>query len=92
MCVECLVGEKNKPTLFKVTEPSSVPYRSHGFLKMEICIYKKKPKNRVRVWDSRDASVLVCAGVECVCVRARTCAVLTECHDTQSAQSRRKNE
>jgi len=27
------------------------------------------------VWDSRDASVLVCAGVECVCVRARTCFI-----------------
>ena len=32
MCVECLIGKKNKPTLFKVTEPSSVPYRTpcHG--------------------------------------------------------------
>ncbi len=28
MCVECLVGEQNKPTLLKVTEPSSVPYRT----------------------------------------------------------------
>ncbi len=28
MCVECLVGKQNKPTLFKVTEPSSVPYRT----------------------------------------------------------------
>ena len=28
VCVECLVGKQNKPTLFKVTEPSSVPYRS----------------------------------------------------------------
>ena len=28
VCVECLVGEQNKPTLFKVTEPSSVPYRT----------------------------------------------------------------
>ena len=25
VCVECLVGKQNKPTLFKVTEPSSVP-------------------------------------------------------------------
>jgi len=28
VCVECLVGGQNKPTLFKVTEPSSVPYRT----------------------------------------------------------------
>ncbi len=28
VCVECLVGKQNKPTLFKVTEPSSVPYRT----------------------------------------------------------------
>ena len=26
--VECLIGKQNKPTLFKVTEPSSVPYRT----------------------------------------------------------------
>jgi hypothetical protein len=28
MYVECLIGKQNKPTLFKVTEPSSVPYRT----------------------------------------------------------------
>jgi hypothetical protein len=28
VCVECLIGKQNKPTLFKVTEPSSVPYRA----------------------------------------------------------------
>jgi hypothetical protein len=28
VCVECLVGKQNEPTLFKVTEPSSVPYRT----------------------------------------------------------------
>ena len=28
VCVECLIGNQNKPTLFKVTEPSSVPYRA----------------------------------------------------------------
>ena len=28
VCVECLIGKQNKPTLFKVTEPSSVPYRT----------------------------------------------------------------
>ena len=28
VCVECLVGKQNKPTLFKVTEPSSVSYRT----------------------------------------------------------------
>jgi len=27
VCVECLIGKQNKPLLFKVTEPSSVPYR-----------------------------------------------------------------
>ena len=27
MCVECLIGKQSKPSLFKVTEPSSVPYR-----------------------------------------------------------------
>ena len=26
VCVECLFGKQNKPNLFKVTEPSSVPY------------------------------------------------------------------
>ena len=25
VCVECLIGKQNKPTLFKVTEPSFVP-------------------------------------------------------------------
>jgi hypothetical protein len=30
VCVECLVGEQNEPTLFKVTEPSSVPYRAQA--------------------------------------------------------------
>jgi len=30
VCVECLIGKQKKPILFKVTEPSSVPY-SHGF-------------------------------------------------------------
>ena len=24
----CLIGKQNKPTLFKVTEPSSLPYRT----------------------------------------------------------------
>jgi len=28
VCVECLIGKQNKPTLFKVTESSSVPYRA----------------------------------------------------------------
>ena len=28
VCVECLIVKQNKPTLFKVTEPSSVPYRA----------------------------------------------------------------
>jgi hypothetical protein len=28
VCVECLIGKQNKPTLFKVTEPRSVPYRT----------------------------------------------------------------
>jgi hypothetical protein len=28
VCFECLVGKQNKPTLFKITEPSSVPYRT----------------------------------------------------------------
>jgi len=29
VCVECLIGKQNKPILFKVTEPSSIPYRTH---------------------------------------------------------------
>ena len=29
VCVECLIGKQKKPTLFKVTEPSSIPYRTH---------------------------------------------------------------
>ena len=29
MCVECLIGKQKKPILFKVTEPSSIPYRNH---------------------------------------------------------------
>jgi hypothetical protein len=28
VCVECLIGKQKKPTLFNVTEPSSVPYRT----------------------------------------------------------------
>ena len=28
VCVECLIGKQKKPTLFEVTEPSSVPYRA----------------------------------------------------------------
>ena len=28
VCVECLIGKQNKPTLFKVTESGSVPYRT----------------------------------------------------------------
>ena len=28
VCVECLIGKQNKPTLCKGTEPSSVPYRT----------------------------------------------------------------
>ena len=29
VCVECLIRKQNKPILFKVTEPSSIPYRTH---------------------------------------------------------------
>jgi hypothetical protein len=29
VCVECLIGKQKKPILFKVTEPSSIPYRTH---------------------------------------------------------------
>ena len=46
-CVECLVGKKNKPTLFKVTEPSSVPYRTPSacakrvtVVRARVCMYK----------------------------------------------------
>ena len=28
MCVECLIGKQKKPILLKVTEPSSIPYRT----------------------------------------------------------------
>ena len=28
VCVECLIGKQKKLTLFKVTEPSSIPYRT----------------------------------------------------------------
>jgi len=28
-CVECLIGKQKKPVLFKVTELSSIPYRTH---------------------------------------------------------------
>ena len=28
VCVECLIGTQKKPILFKVTEPSSIPYRT----------------------------------------------------------------
>jgi hypothetical protein len=28
VCVECLIGKQKKPILFKVTDPSSVPYRA----------------------------------------------------------------
>jgi hypothetical protein len=34
VCVECLIGKQKKPILFKVTEPSSIPYRT--FLVFEI--------------------------------------------------------
>ena len=27
-CKECLIGKQKKPILFKVTEPSSIPYRT----------------------------------------------------------------
>ena len=34
MCVECLIitliGKQKKPILFKVTEPSSIPYGTHS--------------------------------------------------------------
>ena len=30
VCVECLIGKQKKPILFKVTEPSSIPYRIHS--------------------------------------------------------------
>jgi len=29
-CVECLIGNQKKPIFFKVTEPSSIPYRTHS--------------------------------------------------------------
>jgi len=28
VCVECLIGKQKKPILFKVTKPSSIPYRA----------------------------------------------------------------
>jgi hypothetical protein len=28
VCVECLIGKQKKPILVKVTEPSSIPYRT----------------------------------------------------------------
>ena len=30
VCVECLIGKQKKPILFKVTEPSSIPYSGGG--------------------------------------------------------------
>jgi len=30
VCVECLIGKQKKPILFKVTEPSSIPYKTHS--------------------------------------------------------------
>ena len=29
VCVECLIGKQKKPILFKVTDPSFIPYRTH---------------------------------------------------------------
>ena len=45
VCVECLIGKQNKPTLFKVTESSSVPVTVSWGSKTEsvrsciVCIY-----------------------------------------------------
>ncbi len=37
--VECLIGKQKKPILFKVTEPSSVPYRApSACAKMAVCV------------------------------------------------------
>jgi hypothetical protein len=54
VCVECLVGKQNElePTLFKVTEPSSVPYRTpSACAKMEA--YRDPPPEREEATGSK---------------------------------------
>ena len=43
VCVECLIGKQKKPILFKVTEPSSIPYRTVTVLRLNFqhgCNYR----------------------------------------------------
>ena len=40
VCVECLIGKQKKPILFKVTEPSSIPYRAPPACAVTVCIRK----------------------------------------------------
>jgi hypothetical protein len=54
VCVECLIGKQKKPILFKVTEPSSIPYTSHtgqSFCRQSFCM-----KNRGKVHVSVQSS------------------------------------
>ena len=41
VCVECLIGKQKKPILFKVTEPSSIPYRAPPACTVTVCIRKR---------------------------------------------------
>jgi len=44
VCVECLIGKQKKPILFKVTEPSSVPYRAPPACVCVECLMGKQKK------------------------------------------------
>jgi hypothetical protein len=43
-CVECLIGKQKKPILFKVTEPSSIPYRTPPACVCVECLIGKQKK------------------------------------------------
>ena len=59
VCVECLIGKQNKPTLFKVTEPSSVPYRAPSASRFSettlSCIVNISRNKRFSVYRGRHA-------------------------------------
>ena len=80
VCVECLVGKQNNPTLFKVTEPVTIGFGDFGIsISLDVFCRLRSPSNCVsdgRFYCFRSSIVVTLDGTRCVGGASGVCVVI----------------
>ncbi len=80
VCVECLIGKQNKPTLFKVTEPVTIGFGDFGIsISLDVFCRLRSPSNCVsdgHFYCFRSSIVVTLDGTRCVGGASGVCVVI----------------